>query len=472
MNEAQHALKELNCRDDNGRKISVGGAYLKSDALMGKQDFSLKGVWYLTPSLKNGKIIFTDEDNALDAYRLFRDSFYQCRYERSDDLPKIEVTYYCGVTKRAEVKFQSLKQVQKAVEQMQHTTLGSKKINCARKQDSKDSPFVKVSNLPDDTDEKDVRDHFKSCEGFLDVVVIRVPNSTKFDAKNQIREMFKNYQTFQNDPIPIKKFPQEKTVAYVTFSDGEEMKLAIQEMNGKTGLIGSGKVRLEGHVNKKKTKVDEYVIHLQDLDPSMDKYDLIKILKEKQLHNSMKNILVRRQKWKNETADVGLAALQQKFEEHKHFHSTPTYYPRPPTSDGIVVVYIFFDDPGDVVTALNFNNTEIQFSGCKSKLRLIPSMVHEILVHPALAKAIPDQIQQAVKSIKKEFQNQLHIKFDKSTTDNASMKVIIDGDNIEQIRIAKMKFETILKGKEYTLTDHPEKVSPFTFVLIRIILLS
>jgi hypothetical protein len=79
-------------------------------------------------------------------------------------------------------------------------------------------------------------------------------------------------------------------------------------------------------------------------------------LKEKQLHNSMKNILVRRQKWKNETADVGLAALQQKFEKHNDFHSTPTYYPRPPTSDGIVVVYVFSDDPANVVNTINMFN--------------------------------------------------------------------------------------------------------------------
>ena len=110
-----------------------------------------------------------------------------------------------------------------------------------------------------------------------------------------------------------------------------------------------------------------------------------------------------------------------------------------------------------------FNNTEIQVSGYTSNLRLIPSMAHEILVHPALVEAIPDQIQQAVISIKEEFRNQLYIKVYRSTTDNASMKVTIDGDNIEQIRTAKMKFETILRGKEYTWTDHPEKVEVLFF---------
>ena len=338
----------------------MGGAHLKSDALIGKQDFSLRAVWYLTPSLKNGKIIFTDENDALTAYRLFTGSFYQCRYERSDDLPKLEVTYYRGLTNRAEIKFQTAKQVQEAVKHMQHTMLGSKKINCARGQDSKDNPFVKVTNLPGDTDEEDIRDHFKSCAGISEVVVIRKPNSTKFNtenAKNEIMKMFKNYQMLEENSIQIKNFPQEKTVVYAIFSDGEKLQSAIQDMNGKTDIIGSGKVRLKGYVNKKKTKGTEYVIHFQNLDSSVDKYDLIRILKEKHLYNYAKNILVRREKWKNnattQISDFGLAALRKKFDEYKDFRSAPTYHLRQPTSDGIVVAYIFFDDPADVVTSIH-----------------------------------------------------------------------------------------------------------------------
>ncbi|CAF1502997.1 unnamed protein product [Adineta steineri] len=353
--EAQRALKGLNCHVEQGCKISVGGTHLKSNVPIRKQDFALRAVWYLTPSLRIGKIIFTDKKDALVACRLFRDSFYNCRYETSDDLPKLEVTYYRGLTNRAEIKFQTKEQVQEVVKQMQHTMLGSKKINCARGQDSEDNPFVKVTNLPGDTDEEDIRDHFKSYKD---------------------------------------------------------------------------------------------------------------ILKEKQLHNYTKDIFVRRQKWENtatsQTSDFGLAALQKKFSKHKDFHSTPTYHLRQPTSDGIVMAYIFFDDPGDVGTSIRiFNNTEIQLPGYKSNLRLIPSTVHEIPIYSAVAKAISGHIQRAVKSIKEEFHNQLHIKVVKSATDNAPMKVGIEGDNIEQIRTAKMKFETILKGKEYTWTDHPEKIQIF-----------
>lgn len=449
---------------------------MKSDVLIGKQNFSLRAIWYLTPSLKHGKIIFTDEKDALEAYRLFRDSFYQCRYERSDDLPKLEVTYYRGLTDRAEIKFQNAKQVQGAVKQMQHTMLGCKKINCARKQDSNDQPFVKVTNLPGDTDEEDIRDHFKSCEGISEIVIIRKPNLMKFNtehAKNEIINMFNNYEVLDENSIQIKNFPQEKTVAFVTFSDGEKIHSAVRDMNEKTDIIGSGKVRLKGHVNKKKTNRDEYVIHLQNLETSVDKYDLMKILKDKQLHNNAKNIFVRRQKWKNtatsQTSDFGFAALRKKFNEHKDFHSTPTYHVRQPTSDGIIIAYVFFDDPADVATSIHrLNSTEIQLPAYTSNLRLIPSIIHEIIVQSALAKAIPDQIQQAVKCIEKEFRNQLRIKFHRSTTDNASTKVTIDGDNIEQIRIAKVKFEAILKGKEYIWTDHPEKVKVHFYICIGI----
>ena len=224
--EAQRALKYLNSHVEEDRKISVGSTHLKSDVLIGKQDFSLLAVWYLTPSSTNGKITFTDESDALDAYHLFKGSFYCCRYERSDDLPKLELTYYRGLIDRAEIKFENAIQAQQAVKKMQHTMLGSKKINCARKQNSEDKPFIKVTNLPGDTDEEDIHDHFGSCEGILKIDIIRKPNSIKFNrenAKNEIMTMFERYEILQESSIQIQNLPQEKTVAHVTFSNSENI---------------------------------------------------------------------------------------------------------------------------------------------------------------------------------------------------------------------------------------------------------
>ncbi|CAF3856682.1 unnamed protein product [Rotaria sp. Silwood1] len=466
-NQAHNALKQLNCHIEENRRITVGGSYLKSDALIGKQDSSLKAIWYLTPSLGNGKIIFTDKNNALNAYRFLKNSYYHCRYEGPDDLPEIEIIYYRGSIIRGEVKFQTKEQMQAAVQQMKDKKMGSTKLTYARGQDAKDVPFIKVTGLPTEADEEDIRNHFQSCAGVVDVIVVRKPNSKKFDienAKDQIRELFKEYKSFQDDSINIKNFPQETTIAYATFADEDELRLAIHTMNGKTDCIGCGKVRLSGHVKKKKQ--NEYAVRLQVLDQSVDKYDIIKILKQNQLYNYAKNIIVYRQKLKKDTMaittqeqEIGLAALRKKFGDNKDFHSTPTYHIYPPTSDGVVTASVFFDNPVDVATAIQaYNNTKIQLSKSASNLRLIPSMAHEILVHSALAKAIPNQIREAIKCIKKEFHNKVYIKFETSETDIAKMKITVDGDDIEQIKMAKIKFENIMKGTEYIIKDDPEKI--------------
>ena len=472
--EAHNALKQLDGRFVENREISVGGTCLKSDALIGKQNSSLKAICYLTPSTGNGKITFTDKNNALSAYQRFTNLHYQCHYEQPDDLPKVKLIYYRGVAKRAEVKFADKVTMQAAIKEMQHTKMGSNKLNCARAQDSRNNSFMKVTGLPADADEVDVHNHFQSCAGITDVIIVRQANLARFDkgnAEDLITELFKMYESFQNDSIIIKNLSHEKTEVYAIFANGDELCQAIQEMNGKTNIIGCGKVRLSGDVKKRKEGV--YNIHLQRLDSSLDKYDLIKILKQHQLYSYIKNIVIYRQKVKNKTSVINqnvdgaiAAALDKRFKENKDLHSQPTYFTYPPKSDGTVVSVVFFDDPRDIVTAIKaYNNTQINLLGNVSKLHLIPSLAHEILVHPALAKTIPNQIQQAVISVKNEFHNQIYVKFYTSTTDNGSMKITIDSDDMEHIKTARIKFETIMMGNEYILDGDPEKVSYFLTML-------
>ncbi|CAF3511371.1 unnamed protein product, partial [Adineta steineri] len=469
-NAAQDALRQLNHHIEEGRQISVGGSYLKSDVFIGKQNCSLKAIWYLTPSLRNGKVVFTDQNDAFNAYKFFKESFYECRYEAPDDLPQIQIIYYRGCVVRGEIYFSTTEQVQTVVKEMQNKTLNSIKLTYARGKNAKDDSFVKITRLPIDVDEEDLRNHFQSYDGIVDVIVIRQPNIEKFDvndAKDQIQKIFKEYPSFKkDDSITIKNFPQEKTVAYGTFTDEDELRLAIEKMNGKTDIIGRGKVRLS-RCDQRKKKKNEHVIQLQNLNRSWDKYNIIELLKQHQLYNYVKSVSIGRQKFtkkitstSQERQQIGFDDFQKKFEENTNFRSKPTYHIQKTTSDGIVTIFISFDNPADVVIAIEkFNNTEVRWCNGKSNLRIIPSMAHEILVHPALVKAIPNYIKEAVECVKEEFHNILHIKYNISETNTGIMKITVDGDDIEQIRKAKIQFDNILKGTEYILNDNPEKVS-------------
>ncbi|CAM4970396.1 unnamed protein product [Rotaria socialis] len=479
VEQARFAFCELNGYIEQGREISVSDSCLKTEAVISKQNCRLKAIWYLTKSTGNGKIIFRQEKSALKAYELLQSLNYQCHYQRSNDLPTMKVVYYLSKhNRKAFINFESLQQAHEAVLKMnnpQTITLAQNKQNR--------TGSVLFQGFPEDTDEEDVRSYFQGCNGLTDVQILRGRKGQIFkkpeSAADDIKAIFNRYTSFQRDTITFNpKVFNGKLEASVEFLDMTELTQAIEEMNGKTGFIGCGKVRLSERVQKNKNdankkKEDEYVIQLQRLHKSLDKYHLINILKESQLYDDVKNVIIYREKLENrnpttkrtdvalkEEEDIGLIGLRSMFLSTKDlFRSVPDCQIPSSTPDGTVTALVLFNDPIDITTAIKtYDNQAIQLFKGSSNLRLIPSIAHEIFINAALTKAIPDKIKQAIQYIREKYKR-VYIKAVHSEKPGkaTTMKIFIDGDDIQHITVAKITFDTLMKGMEYRFEDDSEK---------------
>ncbi|CAF3303029.1 unnamed protein product [Rotaria sp. Silwood2] len=477
VEQARLAFSELNGYIEQGREITVSDSCLKTEATTGKQNCRLKAIWYLTQSTGSGRITFRQEKSALDVYDLFKRLPLKCSYERSTDAPTMKVIYYLSENNgKAFINFGTLKQAQDAVRLVNNPliTLAQSTRNS--------TGSVLFQGFSKDFDEEDIRNNFQACSGIVDVQVlrggkwkiIRKPDS----AADDIKSIFNRYKSFQRDSIIFDdKISNGKLIAFVEFLDITELKQAIEEMSGKTGIIGCSKVRLSERIQqkreeRKKKKEDEYVIKLQNLDRSWDKHDLIKILKENQLYDDVKNVTIFRQKLENKTSttmktnatseeeDIGLVGLRSMFLSTKGlFHSVPDCQIPSCTPDGTVTALVLFDDPTDITTAIQtYDNQVIQLFKGSSKVRLIPSMAHEVFINAALVKAIPDKIELATQYVREKYKR-LYIKaFSSEKREKATtMKIIIDGDDIEQIIMAKVTLDNLMKGMEYSFEADPEK---------------
>ncbi|CAF2857190.1 unnamed protein product, partial [Rotaria sp. Silwood2] len=478
VEQARVAFCELNGYIEQGREIAVSDSCLKTDAIIGKQNCRLKAIWYLTQSTGNGRITFRKEKSALDAYELFKRLSYQCRYERLTDVPTLKVVYYLSEhSGKAFINFESLQQAQDAVERVNNPQMITLTQNKQNRVGS-----VLLQGFRKDFDEEDVRSQFQGFSGLVDVQILRGRKGQIFrkpnSAEDDIKSIFNRYESFQRDTITFNpKIFNGKIEAFVEFLNITELKQAMEEINGRTGVIGCGKVRLSERIQKrkdevKKKKEDEYAIQFQRLNISLDKYDLIKILKENQLYDDVKNVIIFRQKLENrnstttrttvalEEDDIGLVGLRSMFLSSKNlFRSIPDCQIPSCTPDGTVTALILFNDPTDITTAIQtYDNQVIKLFKGSSKLRLIPSMAHEIFVNAALTKAIPDKIQQVVQYVREKCKR-VYIKAVSSekTEKATTMKIFIDGDDIQQITIAKITFDKLMKGMEYRFEDDSEK---------------
>ncbi|CAF4305573.1 unnamed protein product, partial [Rotaria magnacalcarata] len=291
--------------------------------------------------------------------------------------------------------------------------------------------------------------------------------------------MFNRYTSFQRDTITFNpKVFNGKLEASVEFLDITELTQTIEEMNGKTDFISCGKVRLSERVQKNKNdankkKEDEYIIQLQRLHKSLDKYHLINILKESQLYDDVKNVIIYHEKLENrnpttkktdvalkEEEEIGLIGLCSMFLSTKDlFRSISDCQIPSSTPDGTVTALVLFNDPIDITTAIKtYDNQVIQLFKGSSNLRLIPSIAHEIFINAALAKAISDKIKQAIQCIREKYKR-IYIKAVHSEKSGkaTTMKIFIDGDDIQHITAAKITFDTLMKGMEYRFEDDSEK---------------
>ncbi len=475
----------MNGFNERGHDIAVSSSCLKTDATADRQNCRLKAIWYLTLSTGNGRIIFSDEKSAINACQLFKGLYYHCHYERSTNFPTLKIIYYLANNSgKAFINFDTPQQAQNAVEKMDMEPL----ITLARERYTGTSSVL-YQSIPEDYDEEDVRDQFRCCTGVSNVQVLRGRRNQRFvkpnTAEDDIKSIFSSYKSFQPDTITCNSsIINGKMEVYVEFLDLEDLKQAIKELDGRMGLIGCGKMRLseriqpKSKVDAKKKKENEYIVKFQRLNRSCDKYDLIKILKENQLYDNVKNVIIFRQKLdeKKSTSifgnsistsveqDMGLSHLRSMFRSAQDlFHSVPDCQISSSTPDGTVTAVVLFKDPLDVLTAIQtFDNEELELFLHTSKLRLIPSISHEIFINAALTQVIPDKIEQAIQRMRERFKR-VFIKAipSKNTDKAATMKIIIDGDDIQQITRAKIEFDNLTKGLEYKFENDAEKVSHF-----------
>ncbi|CAF2760986.1 unnamed protein product [Rotaria sp. Silwood2] len=478
VEQARSAFCELNGYIEQGREIVVTDSCVKNEATIDSQNCRLKAIWYLTQSTGNGRIIFEKEKSARDAYELFKRLRYQCRYEHLTNLPRLKVTYYLlKSNQKAFVNFQSFEDALN-VRCRIHPPETFKIVQNRQNH----GISLLLEGFSKDDDEEDIRSRFQDCTGFVGVQVLRGRKGQIFvrpaSAEDDIKAMFNPYKSFQRDTISINpKIWNGKVEAFVEFLESTELKQAVEEMNGKKGIIGRGKVRLSEPGQKRNDEVktkkeDEYILHFQHLDLSFDKYDLIKILKENQLYDDVKNVIVYRQKFKNENSatavtnkvdsdvEVALVNLRSMFLSTAGlFRSIPDYRISSCAPDGTVTALILFNDPMDITTAIQtYDNQVIQLLKDSSKLRLLPPIAHQIFINAALRKAIPNKIQEAIQYVREKCKR-IHVKVASLGKEDktAAMKICIEGDDIQQITMAKIAFDTLMKGMEYRYKVDTEK---------------
>lgn len=483
IEEARSAVAGLNGQVERGREIAASSSCVQTDGTSDRQICRLKAIWHLTESSGNGKIIFNDEKNALDTFQLFKRLSYHCNYERLTDIPTLKVIYYLGENSgKAFVNFESSLQAQSAVTRMNN----SPAISLVRAGFTS-TKSVLYQGIPREFDEIDVRNHFRHCQGVGNVQVLRGRRGQRFQrpafAEDDIRSIFQSYPSFQPNTITFHEhIVNGKLEAYVEFLDITDLKLAIDNLDGRTGLLGCGKVRLSERVRQKrgdgekKKRENEYIVRFQRLNRFYDQYDLIKILQENQLYDHVKNVIVFRQKPEDKRfaspyadfstiptdEDFGLSRLRSMFADaHAAFHSVPDCQISSSLLNGTVTAFVLFKDPTDIITAIQmFDNHHLELSHRMCKLRLIPSVSHEIFINAALTQAIPQKIEEAIERIRGKFKR-VYIKStpSKKAESAPTMKIFLDSDDIQQITMAKIEFDNLMKGVEYQFENDAEKAS-------------
>ncbi len=301
-------------------------------------------------------------------------------------------------------------------------------------------------------------------------VIFRKPVGVEDD----LRRLFNMYPSFQRESVFVMA-PQKNGCieGYVEFLDEREMQVAFAGMNGKSNLIGAGKLRLSVHEqqqlstkskNKKNdTKKRAFVVKLSNLPPDVDEEVLRQDLNQIQLSDYVIDTFVARKQLPASSSinastnmaednEMNLVKLQSLFSDRGRFRSSPDIKINSATSDGRVSALILFNDPRDVTTAMEMYQAPVDPDLLKFgtfKLRLVPLLDHSIELNSALAQAIPNKIEQAIEKIKShpEFSNLRLIKREAMKNERKIIRIAITGTNILQIYKARTIFDELMKGQ-------------------------
>jgi RNA recognition motif-containing protein len=346
-----------------------------------------------------------------------------------------------------------------------------------------------IQNVPQNLDEDDLKDLFTGC---TNVALIQGPKGVTLPkppgVEDDLRGLFNMYPSFQRESVIIN--PPQKSghlEAYVEFLDEREMQMAITEMSGKSNLIGPGKLRLSTvkqqqapktfKNRKNETKKCDFVVKLFKLPPDVDEEVLIQDLNQHQLGDYITNVYVARKTLPpsssiNTSTDmaednaINLIKLKSLFTDRNRFRSAPDVNFMSATNDGRVSALILFNDPRDVTTAMQMYEAPDDPDLLKFgtfKLRFVPLLDHNIQLHSALARAIPNKIQQAIEKIKSdpEFSNLRLIQQGVNRNEQEIIRISIRGTNILQIYKARTIFDELMKGQIFKF-HHPSWVCLFS----------
>ncbi|CAF2794987.1 unnamed protein product [Rotaria sp. Silwood2] len=302
---------------------------------------------------------------------------------------------------------------------------------------------------------------------------------TPIETENTVYQLFEKYSSFQRESVFIEPYQHDgRVIAYVQFTDEQEMRIAVDEMNNMRTSIGAGTLRLSIQEQRQikirrktnENKQDEFRVKLYQLPSHIDERALIRELNQTNINNSMTYAIVFRKKLPadyfsdrskiiaedNKNVFMKLKSL---FATRHLFLSEPDIEIRSPTEDGRAVAYITFNDPRDIMSAINMCDSIDGFTmsniGLK-QLHFVPIIIHRIMVNQALAQAINNKIEQTMNTIQTspDFTNISVFKKTIMKDDKTNVLISIRGTNIQQLYKARILFDNLLKGLQFQLYNH------------------
>lgn len=298
------------------------------------------------------------------------------------------------------------------------------------------------------------------------------------DTEDNISQLFDCYSSFQRESIFIEPYLHDgRIIAYIQFSDEEEMRRAVDEINRRQETINAGLVRVsiqeqrQVKSTKKAThnRENEFRIKIYRLQPHIDERLLNWQLNQNNISDSISYVTVYRKKLPDdyfsnrskqmtEEKTKALSELKSLFADRHLFLSEPDIDIRSPSEDGRAVAYIRFNDPRDMLAAINIydklDNSTMNKIALK-QLHIVPIIIHKISINQTLAEVIHNKIEQTIRSIQtnSDFCNVSIFKKSITKDEKTDHLIVIRGTNIQQTYKVRIIFDNLLKGLPFQLHD-------------------
>ncbi|CAF1394380.1 unnamed protein product [Rotaria sordida] len=466
---ARDAVVRLSEETWNGRRITVGPANIRTSVHASAQNCKLKVQWFLTKSECNGKVHFTKQESAQQALEILQKRFNcQCRLKLDPRKPTVRCLWpSVPHTGMAIVDFSTEAEAQQI---LQHKTIGQMRIDA----NNKNTTSICIRRMAPELDEEDLKEQFPNC---TKVDIFRGTKGVRLEkpdgADDDIRRLFNRFPSFQRTTVSVKpKLFSGRVEALAQFDDERDARTAIDEVNGRGGLIGAGKIRMslveQPENTKTSTKDDEYIVEISGLLPTTIEEDLLDELKKYPLADNLTRVIIFRKKLieeenqqKNNTDKRALQGdlnkLTALFNSRVHFRSEPEININPATADGRVSAQVLYDNPDDVIKAMqlykNPTNPELlKFS--QYKLHLTPLNDHVIVLNAALSNAIKPKIEKAMKVIREMHLTDVKVQMrEKGENAKKVTRIYIVGTDNLQIAKARNIFTQLMKGLEFRFHD-------------------